>query len=189
MEAEDQPAAAAATEEAKERRERRKKKSRWGKETEVGEKVLAGADIEELAPAVAEAQPPEAAEQEPGEHQEAVQQAAEPDGEGPARKKRRSRWEPESGNKQAATLPGLQITLPPTIAALVDIHVDPVVMDLQRQLNNVSVTCCQQHRQRLQLRQLPVRYLRRSQTAQVAACMETNPLAARSMQQVASKIH
>jgi hypothetical protein len=141
MEAQDQPAAAAATEEAKERRERRKKKSRWGKETEVGEKLLAGADIEELAPAgsVAEAQTAEAAEQEAGEQQAAAQQAAEQDGEGPARKKRRSRWEPESGNKQAATLPGLQITLPPTIAALVDIHVDPVALDLQRQLNNVSV--------------------------------------------------
>lgn len=56
----------------------------------------------------------------------------------------RSRWEPESESKPAAatttTLPGgLQISLPPSIAALVDVNVDPHVMELQRQLNVVGV--------------------------------------------------
>jgi hypothetical protein len=35
-------------------------------------------------------------------------------------------------------LPGALALLPPSLAALVDIHVDPQVMEIQRQLNNVS---------------------------------------------------
>jgi hypothetical protein len=38
-------------------------------------------------------------------------------------------------------LPGALALLPPSLAALVDIHVDPQVMEIQRQLNNVSATC------------------------------------------------
>eukprot|EP00879_Flechtneria_rotunda_P016793 GHRR01017577.1.p1 GENE.GHRR01017577.1~~GHRR01017577.1.p1 ORF type:complete len:505 (+),score=142.42 GHRR01017577.1:148-1662(+) len=112
------------------KRERKKKKSRWGAETEAGLKVLAGADVEELQQ---EEQPAEQAGDKPGDTPgDDKQQDDEP-----ARKKRRSRWEPETDLKPA-TLPGLQIALPPSIAALVDIHLDPQVLELQRQLNIVN---------------------------------------------------
>ncbi|KAF6262591.1 hypothetical protein COO60DRAFT_1699170, partial [Scenedesmus sp. NREL 46B-D3] len=129
--AEDQAAEAAAAAAAAERRAR-KKKSRWGAETELGLKVLAGSDV------VAE-DPQQADQKQADEVQE------------PASKKRRSRWEPESDSKPAAAgtgavlqgLPGALALLPPSLAALVDIHVDPQVLEIQRQLNNVN--------QRLQL--------------------------------------
>jgi hypothetical protein len=41
-------------------------------------------------------------------------------------------------------LPGALALLPPSLAALVDIHVDPQVLEIQRQLNNVSVPTGQQ---------------------------------------------
>jgi len=140
MEVDEQPATAAAAGDATERRERRKKKSRWGKETEVGEKLLAGADIEEVAPAAAPPAPaaPPSTDAQAEPVPAAEQPAAEEEAGEPARKKRRSRWEPGSEQKPAAMLPGLQIALPASIAALVDIHVDPAVLELQRQLNAVS---------------------------------------------------
>ncbi|WIA22186.1 hypothetical protein OEZ85_004520 [Tetradesmus obliquus] len=125
--AEEQAAEAAAAAAAE--RRARKKKSRWGAETEVGLKVLAGSD-----------ETPQQADQKQADE---VQE--------PASKKRRSRWEPESDAKPAAAaaaaaggggvltgLPGALALLPPSLAALVDIHVDPKVMELQRQLNNVN---------------------------------------------------
>jgi hypothetical protein len=110
----------------------RKKRSRWGAETEAGLKVLAGDDVPHVQ------QPAEG--QQPGEVQQQAQQSAPADdgaGAEGGRKKRRSRWEPETEAKPAL-FQGLQIALPPAIAALVDIHVDPRVMELQRQLNTVS---------------------------------------------------
>eukprot|EP00883_Tetradesmus_obliquus_P014405 jgi/Sobl393_1/7448/SZX73474.1 len=122
--AEEQAAEAAAAAAAE--RRARKKKSRWGAETEVGLKLLAGSD-----------ETPQQADQKQADE---VQE--------PASKKRRSRWEPESDAKPAAAaaggggvltgLPGALALLPPSLAALVDIHVDPKVMELQRQLNNVN---------------------------------------------------
>jgi hypothetical protein len=114
---------------------KRRKRSRWGAETEAGLKVLAGADVEHGQPAGEQQQ-----EQQPAAGATAVA-AADAGAEAEAgRKKRRSRWEPETEVKPAV-LAGLQIALPPSIAALVDAHVDPKVMELQRQLNIVSVLC------------------------------------------------
>jgi hypothetical protein len=103
----------------------RRKRSRWGAETEAGLKVLAGGEVEQVqAPVV--------------EQQQVQQPVQATDGGAEAgRKKRRSRWEPETEAKPAV-LQGLQIALPPSIAALVDVHVDLKVTELQRQLNNVS---------------------------------------------------
>jgi hypothetical protein len=109
-------------------RKSRRKRSRWGAETEAGLKVLAGGDFEQVqAPAVEQQQ-----------EQQSVQAATDGGAEA-GRQKRRSRWEPETETKPAV-LQGLQIALPPSIAALVDAHVDPKVTELQRQLNIVS-TC------------------------------------------------
>lgn len=111
----------------------RRKRSRWGAETEAGLKVLAGAEVDAQ----------QGPQHPPAEQQQQQQSLAAADGAGDAgaepegRKKRRSRWEPES-QAQPALLQGLQIALPPSIAALVDAHVDPRVMELQRQLNIVS---------------------------------------------------
>jgi len=102
----------------------KRKRSRWGAETEAGLKVLAGADVEQV--------------QQPAEQQQPQQSAQATDDAEAGRKKRRSRWEPETETKPAL-IQGLQIALPPSIAALVDMHVDPKVMELQRQLNNVSI--------------------------------------------------
>lgn len=102
----------------------RRKRSRWGAETEAGLKVLAGADVEQV--------------QQPAEQQQPQQSTKATDDAEAGRKKRRSRWEPETETKPAL-IQGLQIALPPSIAALVDMHVDPKVMELQRQLNNVSI--------------------------------------------------
>jgi hypothetical protein len=89
--------------------------------------VLAGGEVEQVqAPVV--------------EQQQVQQPVQATDGGAEAgRKKRRSRWEPETEAKPAV-LQGLQIALPPSIAALVDVHVDLKVTELQRQLNIVS-TC------------------------------------------------
>lgn len=108
---------------------KRRKRSRWGAETEAGLKVLAGAEVEQVQQPVAEQQQVQ---------QPASATVATDDGAEAGRKKRRSRWEPETEAKPAV-LQGLQIALPPSIAALVDAHVDPKVMELQRQLNIVSV--------------------------------------------------
>lgn len=130
MEPEQQPEQSPSADQKK-----RRKRSRWGAETEAGLKVLAGAEVEQGQPA--------------GEQQQGQQPAAgatavaatDAAGEAEAgRKKRRSRWEPETEAKPGV-LAGLQIALPPSIAALVDAHVDPKVMELQRQLNIVSVLC------------------------------------------------
>jgi hypothetical protein len=98
----------------------RKKKKRWGKETETGLKVLAQT----------ETQP--AAEGQQGEGQE---------GEQPAKKKRRSRWEPEEA-KQQIMVAGMAAVLPANIAALVEVNTDPRVAELHRQLTIVSNSCC-----------------------------------------------
>jgi hypothetical protein len=95
----------------------RKKKKRWGKETETGLKVLAET----------ETQP--AAEGQQGEAQE---------GEQPAKKKRRSRWEPEEA-KQQIVVAGVAAVLPANIAALVEVNTDPRVAELHRQLTIVSL--------------------------------------------------
>lgn len=125
----EQQAAAAAAE-----KKARRKRSRWGAETEAGLQVLAGADVVEQ----------QQQQQQPAEQQQSAEAAAasagtdagaDADAEA-GRKKRRSRWGPETENKPGV-LQGLQIALPPSIAALVDMHVDPKVMELQRQLNNV----------------------------------------------------
>lgn len=125
MEPEQQAQQLESPDQRKSRRER--KRSRWGAETEAGLKVLAGGEVEQVqAPVV--------------EQQQVQQPVQATDGGAEAgRKKRRSRWEPETEAKPAV-LQGLQIALPPSIAALVDAHVDPKVTELQRQLNIVS-TC------------------------------------------------
>eukprot|EP00878_Enallax_costatus_P013961 GHUV01014600.1.p1 GENE.GHUV01014600.1~~GHUV01014600.1.p1 ORF type:complete len:396 (+),score=119.09 GHUV01014600.1:265-1452(+) len=121
-----------AAQSAAEKRSKRKKKH-WGEETDLGKQILEGADIEQLQVPAAEA---------PAVEQQQEHQAAE--NEAPKAKKRRSRWEPECDRTAAAaatttTLPGgLQISLPPSIAALVDVNVDPHAMELQRQLNVVN---------------------------------------------------
>jgi hypothetical protein len=110
---------------------KKRKRSRWGAETEAGLKVLASAEIEPE-----QVHPPAATEQ---QQQLVQQQSADGAGaEAEGRKKRRSRWEPET-QAQPGLLQSLQVALPPSIAALVDAHVDPKVMELQRQLNIVSV--------------------------------------------------
>jgi hypothetical protein len=128
METEEQQQQAAAGDQGNatiEKRERRKKKSRWGAETEAGLKVLA--DKEE--------HPAPAEDKQEGE---------------PAKKKRRSRWEPEES--KPTVIPGLQIALPASLAHLVDINVDPKVMEIQRHLTNVSVNKMQQIRLRMTYR-------------------------------------
>lgn len=120
--------------------ERRRKRSRWGAETEAGLQVLASDAAQPSHAAPGGAEQPAAADS---------GSAAAADGGGAGaddaagRKKRRSRWGPETENTTApgaaALVQGLQITLPPSIAALVDMHVDPRVTELQRQLNIVSV--------------------------------------------------
>lgn len=110
----------------------RRKRSRWGAETEAGLQVLAGAEVE------LQQQQPVAEQQHTQQQQQ--QQPGSGDGTDAARKKRRSRWEPETEAK-LGIIQGLQIALPPAIAALVDAHVDPKTMELQRQLNIVSVLC------------------------------------------------
>ncbi len=91
---------------------KRPRKARWGAETDAGKKVL-----------------------------ESAAQQPEPE---PAPKKRKSRWAPEPEQPAAVTsmvraIPGLpgQIILPAAIAALVDLN--PETLELQRQLNAVSV--------------------------------------------------
>ena len=118
MDTEEQQQQAAAEDQANataEKRERRKKKSRWGAETEAGLKVLADKE-EQQAPAE---------EKQEGE---------------PAKKKRRSRWEPEES--KPTVIPGMQIALPASVAHLMDLNVDPKVMEIQRQLTNVSLQEC-----------------------------------------------
>jgi transcription initiation factor TFIID subunit TAF12 len=111
----------------------RRKRSRWGAETEAGLQVLAVAEVEQL-----QQQQPVAEQQHTQQQQQ--QQPGSGDGTDAARKKRRSRWEPETEAKPGI-IQGLQIALPPAIAALVDAHVDPKTMELQRQLNIVSLLC------------------------------------------------
>ncbi|GLI61404.1 hypothetical protein VaNZ11_003623 [Volvox africanus] len=116
-----------AEETAAARRERRKR-SRWGEETEAGKKVL-----EETAQ-----QPEAAAGTTTGDQQHLA--AGEREGSaGPgtgdaAPRKRRSRWEPE----EQKVIPGLStaITLPPSLAHLVDLN--PETLELQMQLNNIN---------------------------------------------------
>lgn len=133
MEPEQQPEQALESPSADQKK--RRKRSRWGAETEAGLKVLAGAEVEQGQPAGEQQQG-----QQPAAGATAVA-AADAGGEAEAgRKKRRSRWEPET-EANSGVLAGLQIALPPSIAALVDAHVDPKVMELQRQLNIVSVLC------------------------------------------------
>jgi hypothetical protein len=118
--AEEKPAA---EETAAARRERRKR-SRWGEETEAGRKVL-----EETARQLEGTPGPD----QPQQDAEREGSAGPPTGEAP--RKRRSRWEPEE--PKSVTLPGLPnaITLPPSLAHLVDIN--PETLELQMQLNNV----------------------------------------------------
>ena len=109
---------------AAQRRERRKK-TRWGEETEAGKKVLEQPDAVPELPGGAAGQ----ADREGS--------AGPPSGE-PAPKKRRSRWEPaEDAGKVSVPVPGLgtAITLPPSLAGLVDLN--PETRGLQNELNQV----------------------------------------------------
>ncbi|GFR51314.1 hypothetical protein Agub_g13679, partial [Astrephomene gubernaculifera] len=109
------------------RRERRKR-SRWGEETEAGKKILeetAQQPEPNAATGAADSQPQAAGEREGS--------AGPGTGDG-APRKRRSRWEPE----EQKVIPGLStaITLPPSLAHLVDIN--PETLELQMQLNNIN---------------------------------------------------
>ncbi|KAG2483464.1 hypothetical protein HYH03_017647 [Edaphochlamys debaryana] len=105
------------------RRERRKR-SRWGEETEAGKKVL---ETVEATPAAAGADQ----QQQPAGEREGSVGPASADA---APRKRRSRWEPE----EQKVIPGISgaITLPPSLAALVDLN--PETLELQMQLNNIN---------------------------------------------------
>lgn len=131
------PTEAGRAAEGREERKRRKK-SRWGAETEAGLKVLEGSSQQTQTSDQQSAEPAPAAA--------ATAPSAPPaDGGGdasaePAPKRRRSRWEQQEAKPAPTTqVTAGQIVLPEAIAALVNMHVDPKVVELQAQLKLVSV--------------------------------------------------
>ncbi|KIY99125.1 hypothetical protein MNEG_8839 [Monoraphidium neglectum] len=124
---------------------KRRKKSRWGKETEAGLKILeqvqqpgaSDAVAGPPAPSDAPAAAPPAAAPPP----DAAPPHDAPGAEPPLKRRRSSRWEvaearpaPGAGAAGAAG----QIVLPESIAALVSLHADPHVVELQSQLRLVE---------------------------------------------------
>jgi hypothetical protein len=83
-----------------------KRRKQWGEETEAGLQVLNELQTETNQDDAAE---------------------------GPAAKKRRSRWEPQT---KTTIVPGLEIALPASLAHLADLN--PEVLELQRRLTNVG---------------------------------------------------